>query len=163
MTDMLPFTISGQTVRGKRLGTELGFPTANLDYPPGSALPPNGVYVAQATVEGRRYAAILNQGRHPTAPEGRATIETHLLDYAGGDLYGRHLTLCYLHFLRPERRFASLAALKAQLCADEADALLWIGAHATELADLASLNAAEAGRRRLCDDACPPRHPPGER
>ncbi|NLI21042.1 MAG: hypothetical protein GX418_05780 [Clostridiales bacterium] len=158
----LPFTIAGATVRGKRLGTELGFPTANLDYPPGSVLPPNGVYVAQATVEGRRYAAILNQGRHPTAPEGRATIETHLLDYAGGDLYGRHLTLCYLHYLRPERRFASLEALKAQLCADEADALLWLGVHAPELADLASLNAAETARRKRCDDACPPAGPTAE-
>ena len=125
MSIPLPFTISGVTVPGKRLGSELGFPTANLAYPPGTDLPLDGVYVAEARAGGRRYLAILNQGRHPTAPEGRATIESHLLGYAGGDLYGQALTLCYLHYLRPEKRFPTLAALQAQLAADERDALAW--------------------------------------
>ena len=125
MTDMLPFTISGQTVRGKRLGTELGFPTANLMYPPVPALPPNGVYVALAQIDGLRYVAILNQGHHPTAPEGQPTIETHLLGYAGGDLYGKQLTLTYLAWLRPEKRFPSLEALQCQLAEDVAGAADW--------------------------------------
>ena len=121
----LPFTLSGETVRGKRLGTELGFPTANLAYPPVTALPPDGVYVAQASIQGRSYAAILNQGQHPTSPEGMPTVETHLLGYAGGDLYGQRLTLTYLTPLRAEQRFGSLEALRAQLRADEAAALRW--------------------------------------
>lgn len=125
MTDMLPFTISGQTVRGKRLGTELGFPTANLQYPHAPVLPPNGVYVALAQIDGAHYVAILNQGRHPTAPEGQPTIETHLLGYEGGDLYGKHLTLTYLGYLRPEKRFPSLAALRRQLGEDVAAAESW--------------------------------------
>ncbi len=129
MSERLPFTIGGRTVRGKRLGTELGFPTANLDYPSGVQLPENGVYVASALVDGRRYVAILNQGRHPTAPQGRATIETHLLGYEGGELYGRELTLTYLAYLRPERKFATLAALRAQLAQDEAEALRWVRLH----------------------------------
>ncbi|MCE5343992.1 MAG: riboflavin kinase, partial [Eubacteriales bacterium] len=115
-------------------GTELGFPTANLAYPPGAELPENGVYVAQAAVDGRTYVAILNQGSHPTVPEGRATIETHLLGYEGGELYGKNLTLTYLAYLRPERRFENLAALKAQLAADEADALRWVRLHRSESA-----------------------------
>jgi len=125
----LPFTLRGRTVRGKRLGTELGFPTANLDYPPGEGLPPNGVYVAYATVDGQRYVAVLNQGRHPTAPDGNPTVETHLLGYGGGDLYGRELTLTYLRYLRPEYRFATLAALKKQLRADAREALRWTEEH----------------------------------
>ncbi len=125
MSAPLPFTLRGRTVRGKRLGTELGYPTANLDYPPVSELPPDGVYVARATVDGRDYTAILNQGRHPTAPAGRPTVETHLLGFGGGDLYGRELTLTYLRYLRPERRFATLEALREQLRADEAEALSW--------------------------------------
>lgn len=129
MTESLPFRISGQTVRGKRLGTELGFPTANLRYPRAPSLPPNGVYVALAEVGGMRYIAILNQGHHPTAPEGQPTIETHLLGFAGGDLYGRQLTLTYLAWLRPERRFPSLDALKAQLGADVAAASAWAAQH----------------------------------
>lgn len=131
----LPFVIEGITIHGKRLGTELGFPTANLDYPPAVTLPPDGVYVAEARLGEERYAAILNQGRHPTAPGGRATIESHLLGFTGGDLYGRRLTLRYLCYLRAERRFADLAALKAQLAADERDALCWVREHAPALAD----------------------------
>lgn len=125
MSASLPFAISGVTVHGKRLGTELGFPTANLTYPPHTVLPDNGVYIALAEVQGRRYTAILNQGHHPTAPEGCPTIETHLLDYAGGDLYGKQLTLTYLRYLRPETRFATLCALQAQLAADVAEARRW--------------------------------------
>jgi len=121
----LPFTVSGVTVRGKRLGTRLGFPTANLSYPPVEHLPPNGVYVALAQIDGQRYTAILNQGHHPTVPEGQPTIETHLLDFAGGELYGRRLTLTYLAYLRPEKRFATLEALKAQLAEDRAQARRW--------------------------------------
>jgi riboflavin kinase/FMN adenylyltransferase len=129
MSVPLPFTIGGHTVRGKRLGTKLGFPTANLAYPPDTELPENGVYVAEATIGGHTYAAILNQGMHPTVPEGRETIETHLIGFEGGELYDQALTLTYLARLRPERRFESLAALKAQLATDEADALRWIQAH----------------------------------
>lgn len=125
MSAGLPFSVSGLTVRGKRLGTALGFPTANLDYPPMAQLPPNGVYVALADIDHRCYIAILNQGHHPTAPEGQPTVETHLLNYEGGDLYGKQLKLTYLRYLRPEKRFATLAALQAQLAADEAEARRW--------------------------------------
>ncbi len=135
MTPVLPFTIHGTTVHGKRLGSELGFPTANLAYPPAEELPPDGVYVAEALLEGKRYVAILNQGRHPTAPGGQATIESHLVGYESGDFYGRELTLTYLHYLRPEIRFPSLSALKDQLAEDERAALKWVKANRPELAD----------------------------
>lgn len=128
MTAPLPFRLEGITVRGKRLGTRLGYPTANLKYPPTETLPADGVYVALAEIDGCRYPAVLNQGRHPTAPEGSPTVETHLLGYPGGDLYGKPLTLTYLHYLRPEQRFGTLAALRAQLTADEAQAAAWFAA-----------------------------------
>ena len=132
MSASLPYRLSGETVRGKRLGSRLGYPTANLAYPPVSDLPPDGVYIASAALDHTCYRAILNQGRHPTAPEGQATVEAHLLGYDGGDLYGRPLTLTYLAYLRPEQRFLTLAALKAQLTADEAAAERWFAAHATD-------------------------------
>ena len=129
----LPFTLSGITVPGKRLGTKLGFPTANLAYPPGKSLPKNGVYIARAEIDGLRYAAILNQGSHPTAPGGQPTVETHLLDYQGGDLYHKPLRLCYLYYLRPEQKFETLQALRDQLKQDEADARGWVLQNAPEL------------------------------
>ena len=60
---------------------------------------------------------MLNQGKHPTAPEGPATIEAHILDFSG-EIYGRCAEVEYVAFLRPEQRFASLDALKAQLALD---------------------------------------------
>ena len=132
MSAPLPFCLSGVTVRGKRLGSRLGYPTANLAYPPVSDLPPDGVYIASAMLDHACYRAVLNQGRHPTAPEGQATVEAHLLGFAGGDLYGKPLTLTYLAYLRPEKRFSTLEALKAQLAADAAEAENWFAAQADD-------------------------------
>ncbi len=123
------FTLTGVAVPGKRLGTQLGFPTANLRYEPREGFPADGVYVASATARGQSYVAILNQGRHPTAPEGPPTVEAHLLDYAGEPLYGEQITLVYLRYLRPEARFESLAALRAQLARDLSAARAWAREH----------------------------------
>ncbi len=130
------FTLSGQVVPGKRLGSSLGFPTANILYDPyGGAWPPEGVYIAIAGVEGegRKYVSILNQGRHPTVPEGSPTVEAHLLGHPDHELYGKRLHLEYYDFLRPERSFPSLEALKAQLGRDRISAIHWAGRNAPEL------------------------------
>lgn len=113
--------LTGCVVPGKRLGRTLGFPTANIlpDDPNVSAqLPENGVYFGKITLEdGTVYPCVLNQGRHPTVPEGPPTIEAHLLDYRG-DLYGAHVTLAYGQQLRPERRFENVEALREQIARD---------------------------------------------
>lgn len=122
------FTICGRAVRGKQLGSQLGFPTANLEYcQSGVELPKDGVYIATVSAEGLsgEYVAIVNQGRHPTAPQGSPTIEAHLLGYDGGELYGVQLTMHYQQYLRPEQKFPTLDALKAQLESDRNAALLW--------------------------------------
>lgn len=132
----LPFTLEGQVVSGKQLGRKLGFPTANIAYEPGvSSFPAEGVYVASVTVcQGekpcRAYPAILNQGSHPTAPGGPPTIEAHLLGYPADDsLYGLHISLTYLLYLRPEQSFPSLQALQTQLGKDRKAALDYAQAH----------------------------------
>ena len=130
MSAGLPFTVCGVTVRGKQLGTVLGFPTANLPFPEGVALPEDGVYIATAWLGGAQYTAILSQGKHPSAPDRAPTIETHLLDFAGGALYGRLLTVTYHVFLRPEAHFPTMEALKAQIAHDEADARRWAAGRA---------------------------------
>lgn len=110
--------VTGTVVHGKELGRRLGFPTANL-APDGPVEGANGVYAAAIWIEGEPLPrrCMVNQGVHPTAPEGRPTIEAHLLDYTG-DLYGRRARIEYLRFLRPERRFDGLDALQAQLGRD---------------------------------------------
>ncbi len=130
------FTVHGRVVRGKQLGTRLGFPTANIAYDPQSRdWPPEGVYIAEAQVMGdeRRYVSILNQGKHPTAPGGAPTVEAHLLGHPNHALYGRQLTLRYRAYLRPEQTFDGLDALKRQLAMDRRSALRWAQTHAPDL------------------------------
>lgn len=130
------FEVTGLVVHGKQLGSKLGFPTANIQYHPDSHVwPSEGVYVGIATVEGdsRSYVAILNQGKHPTAPGGEPTLEAHLLGYQNQTLYGKQLRLRYCAFLRPECTFPSLEALTNQLACDREKALVWAKEHAPHL------------------------------
>ncbi len=122
---MEQITVSGLVRRGKQMGRKLGFPTANIAMPGNAQLPSNGVYVGVATLEDEStWPCVLNQGNHPTLPEGGASIEAHLLDYEG-DLYGCCISLTYLSKLRDERRFESVDALRAQVERDKKAARRW--------------------------------------
>ena len=102
--------ICGVIQRGKQLGRKLDFPTANLLWPEGKAIPPKGVYAARVYVDEAWYIAAVNVGTHPTAPGGPPTIEANLLDYEGGSLYGHHMRLLLCSFVRSEKKFDSLEA-----------------------------------------------------
>ena len=109
-------SFSGRVVRGKQLGRMLGFPTANLDAE--STDLARGVYAVRVRLEsGEERMGMMNVGRHPTLPEGPATVEINLLDFEG-DLYGQALYVEPEAFLRGEVRFESPDALRAQLAHD---------------------------------------------
>lgn len=109
-------SFSGRVVRGKQLGRTLGFPTANLDAQ--STDLARGVYAVCVRLEsGAEKMGMMNVGRHPTLPEGPATVEINLLDFEG-DLYGQTLYVEPEAFLRGEVRFESPDALRAQLHRD---------------------------------------------
>ena len=132
----LPFELEGSVVPGKQLGSQLGFPTANIAYDPqGRRWPREGVYAGTAQISGdeRVYLTILNQGRHPTSPDGAPTVEAHLLDYPNQPLYGARLHLTYCTYLRPETRFPTLDALRQQLQTDRENALRWAREHRPQL------------------------------
>ena len=111
------FTRSGVVVPGANRGAEIGFPTANLAIPSGLAIPGHGVYAAFATVEGRRWPAVVNIGTRPTFEGTEEVVEAHLLDFAE-DIYGRSLTLEFVRRLRGERRFESVEDLAEQIGVD---------------------------------------------
>ena len=114
-----PFFIEGEVCRGKALGRTLGFPTANLRFPDALVRPKRGVYFGRVTLQdGARYAAVCNLGMRPTVEDGYGLLlECCLLDFSGS-LYGQQIRAELLHFLRPERRFASREELQAQVLAD---------------------------------------------
>jgi riboflavin kinase/FMN adenylyltransferase len=112
------YSLAGAVVRGDQLGHKLGFPTANLDVT-GLVLPPNGVYLARAQVQGHAHRAVVNIGSRPTvkSPAPQVRVEAHLLDF-NGDLYGQEIEINLMDKLRDEKQFPSLDALKEQIARD---------------------------------------------
>lgn len=105
---------TGTVVKGQQLGRRLGTPTANLSLPEELLCLPFGVYICRAKGEGIDVPAVTNIGNRPTVSGENVTVEPWLLDYEG-DLYGKELTLEFCRYLRPERKFPSLAELQAEI------------------------------------------------
>lgn len=117
------YEVSGTVAAGAGRGTGLGYPTANLEVPPRILLPAEGVYAGTATVDGgTTHVAAINVGTNPTFGGEPLHAEAFLIDYTGGDLRGRRITLEFWTRLRDEERFDSAEALVEQIAADVARA-----------------------------------------
>ena len=106
-------------------------PTANILPDEGCALPSqNGVYAALLTLaDGRALPCVLNKGRHPTLPEGRATVEAFVLDFTG-DLYrSARPRRTFSPFCARKRASPDKEALRAQIARDTENARAWFAAH----------------------------------
>jgi riboflavin kinase/FMN adenylyltransferase len=112
------YTILGTVVRGEQLGRKLGFPTANLSAH-SEQFPPNGVYVVEARMGGTLYRGVANLGFRPTVAAGKPErlLELHLFDL-DREIYGEEMEVRFLRYLRAEKKFANVEALKAQIAAD---------------------------------------------
>jgi riboflavin kinase/FMN adenylyltransferase len=111
------YQIIGRVVHGKGLGTEIGFPTANLEIE-SELLPKSGVYAARALCEGEVFIAAVNIGCKPTLfKKSPVQVEAHLLDFAG-NLYGHHMRLDFISFIREERKFKNITELRDQIALD---------------------------------------------
>ena len=116
-----PYGVEGRVVRGAERGRTIGFPTANL-RPDNRVIPRAGVYVTATLIDGAWRRSVTNVGVRPTfEKEAEPSIETFVMDW-GGDLYGDVVRVRFLHRLRDERRFPSVAELKRQIDADAARA-----------------------------------------
>ncbi|MGH7327407.1 MAG: bifunctional riboflavin kinase/FMN adenylyltransferase, partial [Polyangiaceae bacterium] len=113
------YILAGGVVLGHGRGADLGFPTANLEIAPGKLLPGDGVYRCIARYDGRDYAALLSIGTNPTFDGNARAVEAWLRDF-DGTIYGEHLMLRELRFVREQRRFDSPDALLEQMRADVA-------------------------------------------
>ncbi len=111
-----PHTISDKVSHGKKLGSSLGFPTVNLKLKPYVLPPAKGVYATRVWLEnGDSHIAVTNVGIRPTVDDGNVlTVEGFILDYSG-DLYGQEIRMEFYEFLRPERKFPSLEALREEI------------------------------------------------
>ncbi|MEB2784178.1 bifunctional riboflavin kinase/FAD synthetase [Algoriphagus persicinus] len=117
-----PYELNGLVIKGQQIGRSIGFPTANIHIPNDYKLiPKDGVYAVEALVNGALYKAMLNIGNRPTVNGTRKTVEANLFDFQG-DLYDKQITIYIKAFLREERKFEGLVALKEQLFIDQKNA-----------------------------------------
>lgn len=114
-----PHTLVDTVHYGFRLGTKMGTPTINMRFPEGVIVPRHGVYAAKAILEdGSSHMAVTNVGVRPTVSgENRVSVESFILDYSG-NLYDREVRVEFYKFLRPEKKFESVDALRDQILAD---------------------------------------------
>jgi riboflavin kinase/FMN adenylyltransferase len=135
-----PYNLVGRVVQGKQLGRTIGFPTANLELPTQKCLPRDGVYAVQATINNPEtnpqspILGVMNIGMRPTVNGDKRSVEVHLFDWQG-DLYDQELSVNLIKFIRPEKKFDSLDALKAQIKFDCQTALLSLSFDIGSLAD----------------------------
>ena len=123
-----PHRVEGIVVRGHQRGRALGFPTANLESAPHTAIPADGVYAGWLLtlglegVEEERWPAAISVGTNPTFGGGDRTVEAYALDRDDLDLYGVHAAIEFAERLRGTERFDSVEDLITQMHADVAQA-----------------------------------------
>ncbi len=112
--------IRGEVISGHKIGTGLGFPTANIRLDPGILLK-HGIYAARVHLDGHRLDAAAYLGTRPTLDNGQPLLEVFLLGFTG-DLYGKTIGVELVEHLRDDQAFAGLEALTAQIAEDVAAA-----------------------------------------
>jgi riboflavin kinase/FMN adenylyltransferase len=113
-----PYSLSGVVVSGQQRGRTLGFPTANMEMnDPLKVWPGMGVYAVRAYIDGVRHKGMLAIGNRPTLDGEEITIEVHLLNFSSM-IYGAHIEVEFKYYLRDNKKFDNVEALKRQLKLD---------------------------------------------
>jgi len=117
-----PFEIEGRVTQGDQRGRTIGFPTANINLDTNTR-PANGVYAIQAGIDRGPdtvwHDGVANLGYRPTFDGDKCVLEAHLFDF-NEDIYGAHLRVALVEFIRPEEKFDGIEALAAQIKRDSA-------------------------------------------
>ncbi|MEO7444202.1 MAG: bifunctional riboflavin kinase/FAD synthetase [Ferruginibacter sp.] len=120
------YSFKGEVIRGKQLGRTLGFPTANLQLDDEKKLvPANGVYAVRVAYGQLQLNAVMNIGIRPTVDGSNRVIEIHVFDF-NEDIYGKVLKVTLEKYLRNEKKFENLEALKTQIARDKEAARIFL-------------------------------------
>ena len=113
------FSMCGTVVDGNKVGTTIGFPTANIDLKDAYKLiPKEGVYAVQTVLDGNVLNGMLNIGNRPTFQRNERAIEVHLFDFSD-NIYGRDVEILFRKRWRDEHKFENSTLLVEQLKKDE--------------------------------------------
>jgi riboflavin kinase/FMN adenylyltransferase len=113
-----PHRVEGVVVRGAQRGRDLGYPTANVDTVPHSAIPADGVYAGWLTAKGERMPAAISVGTNPTFDGTVRTVEAYAIDRIGLDLYEERAAVEFLAYLRGMEKFDTIEALLDRMADD---------------------------------------------
>ncbi len=123
------FMLTGTVVKGKALGRQIDYPTANIlieeNY---KLIPKQGAYIVSSKIDGLLVYGMMNIGVNPTVNGEKETVEVHFLNYSK-DIYGKKIQINLLERLRDEKKFESVEALKSQLAKDKETTLEYIAKH----------------------------------
>jgi len=111
------YSIEGKIIAGQRIGTKLGFPTANISYTDDICIPKKGVYITKTLIDGRFYKSITNIGVRPTINGNILSIETHIPLF-NQNIYNKNIEIEFIKYIREEKKFDSLEKLKKQIQMD---------------------------------------------
>jgi riboflavin kinase/FMN adenylyltransferase len=117
-----PHRVEGTVVRGAQRGREMGFPTANVDSPPHTAIPADGVYAGYLVVDGKPLPAAISVGTNPTFDGSARTVEAYAIGYTDLELYGKHVAVDFLARIRGQEKFDSMESLIKRMDQDVLDA-----------------------------------------
>jgi riboflavin kinase/FMN adenylyltransferase len=118
--------ITGTVVKGKGLGRQLNFPTANIYIEETYKLiPKQGSYIVSSIIDGNKIYGMMNIGVNPTVDGEKESIEVHFFNF-NKDIYNKKIQIDLLKRIRDEQKFESVDALKKQLAKDQEMALKFI-------------------------------------
>ena len=113
-----PYFVKSDVVHGNKIGRTIGIPTINMELPLEKLLPPNGVYVTRVKIKDEEHIGVTNIGTKPTVSNLQTIgVETHIVGFSG-DIYNKTVVVEFLEYIRPEKKFASLEELQAQMQKD---------------------------------------------
>jgi riboflavin kinase/FMN adenylyltransferase len=115
-----PWFVTGEVIHGKKLGRDLGYPTANIRLPTSCGLK-HGIYAVRVGRGSERFDGVASFGRRPTFDNGAPLLEVFLFDFSG-DLYGTTLDVAFIAYIRDELKFDGIAPLIVQMNDDSAKA-----------------------------------------
>jgi riboflavin kinase/FMN adenylyltransferase len=124
-----PHRVEGVVVRGAQRGRDLGYPTANVETLPHTAIPADGVYAGWLDVDGEAMPAAISVGTNPTFDGTSRTVEAYAIDRVGLDLYGLHVAVDFLAYLRGMEKFDTIDALLERMADDVKRARELVDAH----------------------------------
>ncbi len=111
------YFIQGKIIEGKKLGRELGYPTANLNYSKEIVIPKDGIYKTNSIFKSKNFLSITSIGNNPTFNEKIKTIETYIIDF-NENIYGENLKIIFKDYIRGQIKFENKEDLINQMNKD---------------------------------------------